>query len=243
MADQRINLSRVFASLQKELAAGLDISHHAVRHSGTKGDVSELNWVDILEKYLPKRYQVSKAFVIDSKGHSSDQIDVVIHDRQYSPFLLNYKSALYVPAESVYAVFEVKPDLNSKYIRYAGAKARSVRTLARTSIAITHAGGKFKAKRPSRILAGILCSACKWKAPFGEDLVRSLARLDGDSRLDLGCVITSGGFDVKYPRGGPRITASQQEVALVFFFLRLIKRLQAKATVPALNVEAYAKWL
>ena len=30
-----------------------------------------------------------RAFVIDSRGECSDQIDIIIYDRQYSPFLYN----------------------------------------------------------------------------------------------------------------------------------------------------------
>jgi len=65
----------------------------------------------MLDEYLPKRYSATKATVVDSLGHFSDQIDVVIFDRQYSPFIFNFENQKVVPAESIYAVFEASRPL------------------------------------------------------------------------------------------------------------------------------------
>ena len=118
----------------------LSTNRMSIIHPGAKGDVSELNWIQWLKDYLPKRYCVDKAFIIDCENNISDQIDVVIYDQQYSPFVFNQDSVIYIPAESVYAVFEVKKELNKEYIEYAEKKAGSVRSLHRTSAPIPHAG-------------------------------------------------------------------------------------------------------
>lgn len=83
-----------------------------------------------------------KAFVVDSEGHFSEQIDIVVYDRQYSPFIFTFNDQLFIPAESVYAVFEAKQELSADIIRYAQNKATSVRRLKRTSLPIPHAGGR-----------------------------------------------------------------------------------------------------
>jgi hypothetical protein len=78
-------------------------------------------------------------------GHRSRQIDVAIFDRLYSPLLFPSDSGgLHIPAESVYAVFEVKQDLNQRLIRDAGRKAASVRHLRRTSVGIALQQGAFE---------------------------------------------------------------------------------------------------
>ncbi|MNN24385.1 hypothetical protein D3C81_1378170 [compost metagenome] len=120
-----------------QLAANRNI----LTHPTTKGDSFEINWIKWLKVYLPNRYQVDKAFLIDSQNNISDQIDFVIYDQQYTPFVFNQDGAVYIPAESVYAIFEVKPELNKNYIEYAGQKTKSVRQLIRTSAPIHHAGG------------------------------------------------------------------------------------------------------
>jgi hypothetical protein len=94
-----------------------------------KGDVAEVNWHAALdgrhgrEGFLPGRYAVSSAYVIDAEGNRSDQIDLVVHDAHFCPLLFKQAGHRYIPAESVYAVFEVKPELNRDYVLYAGEKA------------------------------------------------------------------------------------------------------------------------
>ena len=109
----------------------------------------------MLQAYLPQRYQAATAHVVDSLGNFSDQIDVVVFDRQYSPFIFKYQGQTIVPAESVYAAFEAKQSANATQIRYAQDKVATVRRLHRTSLPIPHAGGVFPAKALIPILGGI----------------------------------------------------------------------------------------
>lgn len=73
-----------------------------------KGDVTEWDWIAVLREHLPTRYCVDKAFIVDSRGNLSQQLDLVIFDKQYGPIVFHRHGATYIPAESVYAVFEVK---------------------------------------------------------------------------------------------------------------------------------------
>ena len=133
-------LQRAFAGEQEALAAKLRSSDHIV-HDGDRGEVNEEYFIKLLRNYLPDRYTVHKASILDSQGEVSDSIDVIVHDRQYTPTLLDSESHRYVPAEAVYAVFECKPKINKSYLEYAAEKAESVRRLKRTSVPIPHAGG------------------------------------------------------------------------------------------------------
>lgn len=173
----KIDIKSLFLSLQEQMTTKLSTNREMILHPGTKGDASELNWIKWFEDYLPKRYNVNKAFVIDCEGNISEQIDVVIYDRQYSPFIFNQDSVFYIPAESVYAIFEVKQELNKQYIEYAGEKAASVRRLKRTSAVIPHAGGQYSPKVPFTIIAGILTLSSSWNPPLGESLEESLQSL------------------------------------------------------------------
>lgn len=112
-------------------------------HPGAKGNVSEGEWVALLQKHLPERYRVDNAFVIDSEGHISQQIDVVVYDRHFTPELYLQQGERLIPAESVYAVYEGKPNLSAEHVAYAREKVTSVRGLTRTSAPIYHAGGTF----------------------------------------------------------------------------------------------------
>src|SRR6266496_1728468 len=154
--ENRVDLRDIFLGLQRQMIAILQAEREILRHPGTKGASTELQWLKTLESYLPKRYCVDRAFVLDCDSSLSEQIDIVIYDRQYSPFLFNQDDAKYVPAEAVYAAIEVKQELNPENIAYAGKKAASVRRLRRTSAPIHHAGGTLGPKEPPNILAGIV---------------------------------------------------------------------------------------
>lgn len=79
-----------------------------LQHPGTKGDASENAWLQLFQTYLPQRYTVVKVHIVDNRDQFSDQIDVVVFDPQYSPFIFQYEGQTVIPAESVYAVFEAK---------------------------------------------------------------------------------------------------------------------------------------
>lgn len=128
-SSKRIDIREIFLGLQQQMRAKLTLNRKILTHPVAKGDANELEWIDMLSSYLPSRYRADKAFVIDCDGKISDQLDIVIYDRHYSPFILKQNGLTYIPAESVYAVIEVKPTLNSKYVEYAAKKAFSVRRL------------------------------------------------------------------------------------------------------------------
>ena len=132
MPDEPFDLHGAFYGKQAVLRSLLETGRKIATHPGAKGDGSELHWKEMLSELLPRRYQVSKGFVVDSAGTRSEQIDVIIHDHFFSPLLWEDGGYVYVPAESVYAVFEVKQDHNLEYIKAAGQKAASARRRLRT---------------------------------------------------------------------------------------------------------------
>jgi hypothetical protein len=241
---RRIELRTIFLNLQKQMIAKLTTNRESIIHPGTKGNASEFSWIDMLNSYLPKRYRAASAFVLDADGKISDQIDIVIFDCQYSPLLFNQDGTLYVPAESVYAVIEVKQGLSRESIKYAGAKAASVRRLRRTSVDIYHAGGTYRPKPHFEILAGILTLGSEWKA-LGSSLESAITGLTLEERIHLGCSLQAGAFEVEYSDNDkePRINISRKEESLIFFFLHLLIQLQSLGTVPALDIAEYAKSL
>jgi len=236
------NLKDIFYNLQEQMVHRLATDRKIIFHPTSKGDASELNWIAWLKTYLPRRYEVDKAFIIDSNNRFSEQIDLVIYDRQFSPFVFNQDGTLYIPAECVYAVFEVKQEFNKENIEYAAEKIKSVRVLNRTSAAIVHAGGHIPTpKPPLRILGGILTLASEWKDTFGETFKGCLNSLTEYDQIDIGCVLEKGAFTVDYQELAFSIELSTQEEALIYFFLKLLSNLQKLGTVPAMDIEAYAR--
>ncbi len=234
-------LREAFATEQECLISHLKSSNR-ITHQGDKGEVNEQHFIDFLRRYLPNRYTVEKAIVIDSLGAVSDSIDVVVFDRQYTPTLLDNNKHRYVPAEAVYAIFECKPKIDKCYLDYAAGKAFSVRKLKRTSIEITHAGGVYKPKIPGPIIAGILSLDVGWSEGFSSDAFYSAHKsLKDDHQIDCGFAASGACFDIFDGVGQYKFGPSKNSLA--YFAFRLLSKLQSLATVPAVDWMAYASKL
>lgn len=240
-----VQLPALFGALQTALAENLSgASVHA--HPNYAGCTAEQSWLRMLEAHLPRRYSVASAIVLDSRGRTSDQIDIVIHDRQYSFLPFHHNGHLYVAAESVYAVFEVKQVINAETLRCAADRAMSVRRLHRTNGAIHHAGGtveKANVQPPARILAGLLATRSGWRSSVSKKVSEELAKLGKDQQLDLGCVAQVGAFGVEQAAAGSVVRVGKSEFALVDFLLDLLERLRLARTTPAIEFNEYARWV
>ena len=234
------SLPQLLAGLHNDIERRLATARQTFAHPVTKGDASERVWLELLKTYLPKRYQVETAHVVDSAGAFSEQIDVVVFDRQYSPFIFHFEGQLIVPAESIYAAFEAKQAINAAQVDYAKGKVASVRRLHRTSLPIPHAGGTYVPKPLPPILGGLLTLESDWNPPLGTSLTDALADGDPARWLDIGCVAAHGIYGCD-PAG--RYTITPQSKSAAGFLFELIARLQSIATVPMIDVRAYARWL
>ena len=235
-----------------------------VEHPGSKGDATEQHWIEFLRTYLPDRYKVDKAIVIDSTGNVSEQMDVVIYDAIYTPFIFKQDGFMYIPAESVYAVFEVKQDVKGN-IEYAAQKIESVRKLKRTSIGMVSSGRLTAARQLTKIIGGILTTTSSYSE--NDTVINQLKELNGLQTLDLGCLCDTGSFYVDYNETIPKgidptkdindnrkyieqvyesrqineIKLSDKDVSLFTFFLQLVSYLKSIGTVPAIDINAYLK--
>lgn len=263
----KINIGDLFSGLQNQMVAQLNTNREFILHPGSKGDSLENVWIEWLRKYLPNRYCVDKAIIIDSTGSLSHQLDLVIYDQQYTPFVFTQNGIHYIPAEGVYAVFEVKPDLQGKvgddnFFDYAGKKIESVRCLKRTSVKIINAGVEMPARPLTKIVGGILSSTNSFTHSNNNTIEGHLKNLKDLQTIEMGCAVDYGSFYVNYDgvedisskdfdkrindyylnRKFESVTFSNKENSLVTFFLQLTRYLQQSiGTVAAIDLNAYAK--
>ncbi len=233
-------LKDAFSTEQEVLRKKLLHAASSVTHDGELGGVSEGHFIEFLQNYLPKRYAVDSAIVIDSNGRTSDQIDIVIFDNQYTPLLLPQQRHRYVPAEAVYAVLEVKQKIDKGNLQYAGTKAESVRKLQRTSVRITAAGTTegHEPKKPFPILSGILATDVAWSDGFESNaFIRHHNGLSKRQGVNFGLALSGHYFD-DYESEKHRVIGKN---ALAQFLFRLLGALQDLGTVTAADWSKYAK--
>lgn len=261
----KVNLSHLFAGLQSQMTSQLNTNRKYITHPGAKGDSLENAWIDWLRKYLPNRYSVDKAIIIDSNGNTSHQIDVVIYDNWFTPFIFSQNGFHYIPAEGVYAVFEVKPDVSKESdgktnIEYAAEKIESVRKLKRTTTSIISVGQKHDPRGLTKIVGGILTSTKSGARKNNKTLIKHIKSQKGLKSIDFGCIADYGSFYVDYDkeedlkiknlerryrqyylrREFKEVHFSKEENSLVTFFMQLTRYLQqAIGTVQAINLQTY----
>ena len=232
-------LQDAFASEQQCLKANL-LSSKRIKHKGDRGEINEEFFIQALRRCLPNRYTVEKAAVLDSKGDVSDSIDVVIFDRQYTPTLLDCDMHRYVPAESVYAVFECKPTIDKGYLDYAGDKAASVRKLRRTSMDVMTIDGPKPARDLPSIIGGILAIDVSWADGLGRSFEANHKALAEDRVVDCGFAATGACFD---NFSGGALRYGPRENGWAYFVFRLLDRLRTIGTAPAVDWATYAQSL
>jgi hypothetical protein len=242
----KISLRSLFLGLQNEMSQELETLRKNVNHEPTKGEGSESIWIKFLRDYLPKRYSVAKAKIVDYKGNTSDQIDVVIYDTQYTPFVLNKKNVKYIPAESIYAIFEAKQDVNKSQLVYAGKKIESVRNLLRTTAPVIDRGEIKPAPQLFKIIGGFLCLESRWSGSIStnkafREQFNSSTEL---SFIDIGCVLNDKSFKIDMDITdalNPKVifNFSTKEETLIYFFLKLVTELQKLGTVRPIDLSKY----
>lgn len=246
------DIAGAFLSKQAALEASYSGIRAVTAHPGTMGDESEADWMGLISDFLPARYEVGPIFAVDSTGASSDQIDVAIYDQQYSPQWFGTSRGIrFVPVESVYAVFEVKPKLTKAYLEYGQSKIDSVRRLKRTSAPIIHAGGRYKAADPDgkRIIGGILTTRSNWTPEtVNSHLSNHLPGHGEPGFMDIGIALDTVAFDFTPAlvdgddddeAANPPLTFSEPDNQLIHFAIRLFRQLQLIGTAVALDMREY----
>ena len=258
--NKTIPLAELFHGLQSQMVAQLSTNRDFITHTSSKGDSLENAWIEWLRKYLPNRYSVDKAIIIDHKGNTSQQIDIVIYDNWFTPFIFSQNGFHYIPAEGVYAVFEVKPDISGhsdgkNNIEYAAEKIESVRILERTSTNMINSGKTFPPRPLTKIIGGILTSTKSGDKTNNNTIIKHLKEQTNLKSIDIGCVADYGSFFVDYDstneikekyiefyenRVFKEVIFSKAENSLVTFFMQLTRYLQqAIGTVPAIDLQCY----
>lgn len=229
----KTNIKSLLRTKQTLLEAKLDV---LFSHPVTKGDHCEGAWIDFFRSFLPSKFAVDKGFVFDCEGSISEQIDVIIYDALYSPLIFGTDAGeKFITAESVYAVFDSKPEINKGTIGYTNKKIQSVETLRRTSRGIISAGKELPARGLPPIIGGILAIRSIEKNAI-ESYMREF------HYIDVGCAIKKHSFLVKRDKDKKFLSwacSTEEETVLAFFYM-ILDELYKIGTVPAIDIRDYA---
>ena len=116
--EEAINVIRKIKVNYKKMGEGIvsELNFSIGRlHNPSIGTFREKVWLKLFEQIIPKKYCISQgAFIIDSKFNISREIDLVIYDEQYTPYVLKRENLVFVPYEAVVAVVQCKSSWSSE---------------------------------------------------------------------------------------------------------------------------------
>lgn len=252
----KIDIKVLFEKKQEQMLSSFDLSS-PISHPGTKGDATEAEWRKWFNTFFPKRYCAEKAFIIDSNGNCSEQIDVVIYDTHFSPTIFEMNGEKYIPAESVYAVFEVKQDLSKEHLEYAINKIKSVKSLIRTSAPINTINGYVNGRKPPIIIGGLLTLKSSWiDSNIEKNLIAYINELTNclEEQIDFICCLSSYACAIEHAPPSPQqskfygqsiyisdiaLITDDKNKPLIFTYFKLLRMLQDLGNVPAIEYDKY----
>lgn len=132
-----------------------------VEHGATIGHYREKIWGEMFKRIVPKKFVVEQSvFLIDSKGNVSKEVDLVIFDEMYTPYIFRYYDLKFIPLEAVAVVVECKSKYMDKGKLEKWAESISAlqtsskqKSFARLATCIAYGPAKTQtATRPLRVL-------------------------------------------------------------------------------------------
>lgn len=231
-------LKEMLLAKQETLRSKLNESK-SMSHPTSKGDNSEDGWMNFIKEMLPNKYGICKGFVIDYLGNVSEQIDIIIYDALYSPYIMSSSTKeIYVPAEAVYAVIEVKQQINKNYLKYANDKVESVKKLKRTSRGVMVAGEK----RPKRKLTDILGIILAKETGIKRDatLKKYLEEL---KNINIVCALDEYTVLCERKEANLEMKKTNENEAILGLYFYLNNELYELGTVAGIDIREYANTL
>lgn len=126
-------LKDIFDNLELSLKNEMKIK---IQHNLEDGKYREYLVKRLLSKIVPSKYEITNGFIIDSENNKSDEMDIIIYDKNYVPPFFD-ETYTVVPIESVIAVIQVKTTLTTVELK------KSINNLNSIDKLKTKIGGKI----------------------------------------------------------------------------------------------------
>ena len=225
--------------VKQEILRNILVESKKIKHPVGNGDNSEGGWKEFISKILPGKYGVDSGYVIDYEGNISDQIDIIIYDNLYSPFIMSSGAGVkYIPAEAVYAVAEIKPTITKAYLKYANDKVESVKKLKRTVRGVTVAGIRKPKQKLTNIL-GILLA--KESDITKDDTIKKY--LDEYTSINMLCALDKYTIFCNRTSNILEVEKVNKNEALLGLYFYLNNELYELGTVAGIDIREYANAL
>jgi hypothetical protein len=177
------------------------IQKKVLEDPGTAGDQGEENWSDLLKNWLSPTFPIiTKGKIINFKGETSPQIDVIVLKPEYPQKLQSNKHIL---SDGVLAAFECKLTLRKSHLPKIFETSAKIKKLS----SVRKGNPYFELQSP--IIYGVLANSHEWKSDpktVAENLTSIIQELDYKyvkhpiEMIDLFCIANLGTWSAsKWP--------------------------------------------
>ncbi|MCU6711416.1 hypothetical protein M6D81_22225 [Paenibacillus sp. J5C_2022] len=132
--------------IERNIVEALEIG--IVDHHLTTGSYREEVWREMFERIIPRKFAIEQSvFIVDSNARVSREVDLVIFDEQYTPYVFRHGNIKYIPIEAVAVVVQCKSkkvvfdDLN-EWVKSITNLRTSSQSVVRTVSGILYGQGK-----------------------------------------------------------------------------------------------------
>ena len=102
-----LKIAENYGNLEQSLVNQLFLA--TPNHPLTTGTYRETVWKSLFERIIPRKFCIDQGvFIMDSEGSISNEVDLVIFDEQYTPYIFNYGKIKFIPIEAVAVVVQCK---------------------------------------------------------------------------------------------------------------------------------------
>ncbi len=215
----RVNIRELFKNVSSKLMQEFSETERSLAFPPDRGGQREEAIRRFLTEKLPKRYGVSKGFVVSSEGIQSDQCDVIIYDADSTPIFYADINQEVFPIETVYCVIQVKSRLTPTTLDEAIKNIKSFKEVPREDLTSLPLGpGKTSMSlgygRPLNTKLGILLAydfgdsyATKPIGEVADEIISKIETEERRTRIDFACVVSRGMFLPMFMEGGTATVA------------------------------------
>lgn len=242
-----------FKGIAKVIKAQFEEITAQISHAGGRGVSREEQVREFLRTKLPQRFSVGSGEVMATTGDRSRQQDVVIYDSFYCPLLYSSVTSQIFPSESVYAVLEVKSNLDKTELEDCVKKVESVKKLPSEPGRIPISPGVLGGGQKTVTVGGVFAfSSTTSLSTLRRNLNDLNSNVELGNRINIVCVLDKGLLVNISPDKKILIHSTNTsqlasvytgEDSLLMFYLLLMDYLNTSSVVPPnlmLYADAYA---
>lgn len=248
-------LADIMNAVSKDMESQVANIRAAFTHPGTKGGSAEATIRRFFEEYYPASVGVAHGQIVDAKGNSSRQHDVILYDATKTPILYTDKeqSTRLVPVEGVIAVIESKMTMKLSDLEPTVESAKTLKSLERKAYYLSDKDiviRKQQAYGKEYDVVPPLYFLFAFEGPDPVSVATRLQQLQGnsplDQRVDMACIMNRGAVLNQAPDGmvdtlpSPmsRLGGLETQHALYLFHM-LASRYILQAAIPKIALQSY----